>query len=182
MPFRLIGDEQQFKKWQWITARIESHKIYVDTITCDPEPLPVGKSGWPIRRQWLDKIPIFADFGKIKRNRQANGDTLALLRPSRITRLEIKKAIPLTWTDNEKAKLLQTQQQRYLFDAVEEGCNLKLLKKIPFDFYYHYECEVNGETFSYRHKLVDWEIGALYWNVQRAQGKDWEAPFRAKHG
>lgn len=189
VPFRLIGDEQQFKKWQWITARVEkapadhrpeSHKIYVDTITCDPEPIPAGKAGWPIRRHWIDKIQIFSDFGEIERNRQSNGDTLALLRPSRVTRLEIKKADSPDWTDAEKTKLLQMQRQGYLFDAVEEGRNLKLLKKIPFDFYYNYECDVNGETVSYRHKLVDWEIGALYWNVRRQHGEAWEAPFRAK--
>jgi hypothetical protein len=23
VPFRLVADEQQFKKWQWITARLE---------------------------------------------------------------------------------------------------------------------------------------------------------------
>ncbi|WP_211114121.1 hypothetical protein, partial [Skermanella aerolata] len=44
VPFRLINDSQQFKKWQWITARVvkskvdhrpESHRIFVDTITCE---------------------------------------------------------------------------------------------------------------------------------------------------
>lgn len=33
---------------------------------------------------------------------------------------------------------------------------------------------------SYRHKIVDWEIGALYWNVERKHGTAWEAPLRAK--
>lgn len=41
VPFRLVADEHQFKKWQWITARIqrssddrrvESHRLFVDTI------------------------------------------------------------------------------------------------------------------------------------------------------
>ena len=41
VPFRLVEDEQQFKKWQWITARVrraqddarpESHRVSVDTI------------------------------------------------------------------------------------------------------------------------------------------------------
>lgn len=30
VPFRLIGDEQQFKKWQWISARLE--KAPADTL------------------------------------------------------------------------------------------------------------------------------------------------------
>ena len=40
VPFRLVSDDQQFKKWQWITARFEkarddhrpeSHRVFVDT-------------------------------------------------------------------------------------------------------------------------------------------------------
>jgi hypothetical protein len=39
----MIEEGQQFKKWQWIEVRVEkankdhrpeSHKLYVDTITC----------------------------------------------------------------------------------------------------------------------------------------------------
>lgn len=31
-----------------------------------------------------------------------------------------------------------------------------------------------------RHKIVDWEAGALFWRCKRLYGEDWEAPFRAK--
>lgn len=51
---------------------------------------------------------------------------------------------------------------------------------IPYAFYYTYECDVSGETRRYRHKIADWEAGALYWNCHRSHGADWEAPFRAK--
>ena len=189
MPFRLVGDEQQFKKWQWITARIEkagndhrpeSHKIYVDTIDCDASPLPSGDAGWRERRQWLAKIPVYADFAAIEQDRECKGNTLALLRPARIVKLEIKKANAEDWTDEEKAKLLQMQMQLDLFDDIEEARRLKLLKKIPYDFHYRYECDVSGEKREYRHKLVDWEIGALFWNVHRRHGAAWEQPFRQK--
>jgi hypothetical protein len=55
---------------------------------------------------------------------------------------------------------------------------LKLLRKLPFDFHYEYECDFGGVTRSYRHKVVDWEAGALYWNVQRRS--DWQLAFRQK--
>lgn len=54
VPFRLVADEKQFKKWQWIRARIkkstddnrpESHRISVDTIETLGEPLPT-KRDW----------------------------------------------------------------------------------------------------------------------------------------
>jgi hypothetical protein len=189
VPFRLISDEQQFKKWQWITARFEkarddhrpeSHRIFVDTIDCDPEPLPAGKIGWPHRAELLAKLPVFSDFAEIEKARLEGGATLALLRPSRVISLEIKKASTPDWTDAEKSKLLGLQQQAGLFDSNEETNHITTLEKLPFSFRYHYECEVNGETFSYDHKLVDWEIGALYRTVRREHGENWEVPFRNK--
>ncbi|MEI7566750.1 MAG: hypothetical protein WCJ10_02865 [Opitutaceae bacterium] len=53
------------------------------------------------------------------------------------------------------------------------------LKKIPFDFYYSYLCDSPNGEFEERHKIVDWEVGALYWNCRRSHGEDWEKPFRA---
>lgn len=189
VPFRLVADEQQFKKWQWITARLEkakddhrpeSHRVFVDTIECDPEPLPAGRLGWQHRAELLSKLPIFSDFAELERARETGGGTLALLRPARITGLDIKKTENAEWTDKEKENLLGLQNQSELFDATEEGKQIRLLQKLPFDFHYRYECDVDGVNFSYRHKLVDWEIGSLYRNVKRQHGDNWETPFRAK--
>lgn len=187
MPFRLVADDQQFKKWQWITARVEkanndhrqeSHKIYIDTIECDESPLPSGAAGWRQRRQWLSKILKFSDFNAVEQNRLANGNTLALLQPKKILGLDIKKANSPDWSEEEKEKLLQIERQGDLFNASDEAKTLRLLKKIPFDFHYRYECEVGGKNIEYRHKLIDWEVGALYWNVRGKHGEEWEAPFR----
>src|SRR6185312_6850633 len=52
--------------------------------------------------------------------------------------------------------------------------------KVPFDFYYRYLCDSPEGEKEHRHKIVDWEAGALYWNCRRNHGDDWEAPFRAK--
>ena len=179
VPFRLVADDQQFKKWQWITARLEkarddhrpeSHRIFVDTIECDADPLPSGKAGWPIRSELLAKLPLFTDFAAVETARVEHGITLARLRPTRILGLDIKKTDNPVWTDDEKEKLLRLQQQSELFDEAEEGKQIRLLEKLPFDFHYRYECDVDGQTFAHRHKLVDWEVGALYRTVRRQHG------------
>ena len=189
MPFRIVNDEQQFKKWQWISARIEkaskdhrpeSHRIFVDTIACDESPIPAGEAGWHVRRQWLNKITLFKDFESIEAARISKGSTLALLRPKRILGLDIKKATAPDWTEDERTKLLQMQSHGDLFNADDEAKTLRLLKKIPYDFHYRYECEINGQTIERKHKLVDWEVGALFWNVHRKHGDAWEEPFRKK--
>jgi hypothetical protein len=190
MPFRLIADDQQFCKWQWITARIEkarddhrpeSHRIFVDGIECDARPLAAGKEGWPRRMEAMSGIPIFSDFEAVEAVRVGQGLTLALLRPSRIDRLEIKPASTPDWTAEEKEKLTRMQQQASLFSEEESRREVALLEKIPFDFHYRYTCLFNGEERQYKHKLVDWEAGALYRKLRKQHGAEgWEAPFRQK--
>lgn len=186
VPFRLIADEQQFRKWQWISARIrkasedrrgESHRISVDTIELLGEPLST-RNAWAERRQAIHGIEVFDDFDALEAARQDRGLTLGLLRPSRLVELQISKAEQPDWTDEEVAKLMQAQKQGSLFDQDAEQRALKLLRKIPFDFHYIYECRTGGVTKTYKHKLVDWEAGALYWNVHRRP--DWQDAFRQR--
>jgi hypothetical protein len=191
VPFRLIADEQQFRKWQWITAlvekarddhRPESHRIFIDKIECDPAALPAGKEGWPHRMELLRKVPVHTDFAGVEAARLNGGATLALLRPSRILELEIKATKNAEWTDEEKAKLTQMQQQSSLFSEEENRRQVALLEKIPFDFHYRYECLVAGKPAIYKHKLVDWEVGALYRRLRKQYGPSgWEKSFREKY-
>lgn len=186
VPFRLIGDEQQFRKWQWIKARIlrsaddrraESHRIYVDTIELG-DVIPTT-SDWQQRRGWIEKLPLFDDFDTLEATRQQKGGpTLALLRPSRLVGLDISSVGSPAWTEDEKAKLLQMQQQGNLFEETDR--DFRLLRKLPFDFHYRYEGASSDGPKMYRHKIVDWEVGALYWNVRRKHGDAWETPFRAR--
>lgn len=188
VPFRLISDEQQFRKWQWIEARIqhasddrrkESHRIFVDTIVSREEPISTT-DGWKVRRELIRKLPTFDDFAEMEAARERDGITLAILRPNRILGLDIKDTASPDWTDEEKAKLLQMQNQGSLFDAGKEAANIRLLRKLPHDFHYRYMCSTEHGEQEYRHKIVDWEAGALYWNVKRAHGPRWIAPFRRK--
>lgn len=145
VPFRLIADEHQFRKWQWVTAlvekarddhRPESHRIFVDKIECDAAALRAGKEGWPHRMELLRHVPIYSDFAAVEAARLKNGATLALLRPSRVLELEIKPTKNPDWTDEERAKLTQMQQQSSLFSEEENRRQVALLEKIPFDFHY----------------------------------------------
>jgi hypothetical protein len=191
VPFRLIADDQQFRKWQWVTALIEkarddhrpeSHRIFVDKIECDTAALPSGKEGWPNRMKLLRHIPVYSDFGAVEAARVSNGTTLAFLRPRRIVELEIKPTKNPDWTEDERSKLTQMQQQTNLFSEEEHRRQVALLEKIPFDFHYRYECIVDGKPVIYKHKLVDWEVGALYRRLRKQYGATgWERPFREKY-
>lgn len=113
VPFRLVADDQQFRKWQWIEVRLEkarddhrpeSHRIFVDTIACDAEPMKAGKRGWPARMALLARQNVYTDYEAMEQARLTKGTTLALFEPDRIASRQVR-----------------------------------LLEKIPFDFYYHCE-------------------------------------------
>lgn len=184
VPFRLIEDDQQFRKWQWISARIrkstddrrpESHRISVDTIDILGEPLSTAHS-WVERRRAIQQLEIFDDFDLLERASRERGISLGLLRPAKLLDLRISAANSPEWTTDEITKLTQAQRQGGLFDQDTEQRLMRTLKKLPYDFHYDYECRIGNEIRVYRHKLVDWEAGGLYWNLHRRS--DWGPAFR----
>jgi hypothetical protein len=183
VPFRLITKDQQFKKWQWISTKVrkakqdhrpESHNILVDTIALGKEISP--ERNWEARRRELDKLRTFSTFADIAGAQKDNSASLALLRPRKIISLEIVPVSKPEWTEDELAKLLQEQKQGGLF--TEDKPSIRTLRKLPYDFYYRYECETPNGVTQHRHMITDWEIGALFWNCQKSHGVDWEKPFR----
>lgn len=185
VPFRLITDEQQFRKWQWISARVrkapedhrpESYRISVDTIETEGDPIPTTHH-WAARRAAIGGIEVFDDFASLDRAREERSVTLGLLRPSQLIGLDITQAGSSEWSDEEIAKLLQAQNQGNLWDDSEQR-SVRLLRKLPFDFHYRYKCSAGDSLTEYRHKIVDWEAGALYWNICRRP--DWEGAMRHK--
>lgn len=187
VPFRLLQDEVRFRKWQWIDVRLEkairdhrpeSHSIYVDTLICHDVISTVG--GWDQRNQWLQKIPHCLSPEDLHSQMELRGISLAMLKPISIDRLIIEKARNVDWTEEEKEKLLQGQMQGNLFAEEQARRDLQTLRKIPFDFYYEYFCDTSAGRCLFKHKIVDWEAGALYWNCKKRYGAEWESKFRAK--
>lgn len=177
VPFRLVTEEQQFSKWQWIEASIEkspadhrpeSHKIGIDTIR-RLETIPTSNS-WSLRRAMLEKLSIYDSFEALEHARLNANVTLGLIRPGRILALNIRKASSEHWTEQELMKLERMQRQPGLLDEDDFKCSLKRLEKVPFDFYYSYECTVNDTPQIHTHKIVDWEASQLYRNLRRKHG------------
>ncbi|MBY3413128.1 hypothetical protein V7796_12395 [Rhizobium laguerreae] len=186
VPFRLIAEEQQFKKWQWIKAKVEKAKkdhrpesftIKTDTIE-GGSVVPTGKN-WGERRRLLSPVKPFEHFDDIVVAQERDRLSLALLKPARILGLDIEPVSNPDWTDDDLAKLLGGQNQGGLFDD-DDKPSIKTLRKLPFDFYYRYECGEGANAKVFRHKLLDWEVGALYLGCERRYGADWERYFREK--
>lgn len=188
VPFRLIEQDQQFKKWQWIEVRVEkaaadhrpeSHKVDIGSLAA--KDAISTKQGWAGRREWIDKIPAFGDFEEIEKTRKDDGLSLALLRPKRVLGLLINDARNKEWTDEEKEKLTRAQMQGDLFSEAQARQQVRELRKVPYDFYYSYLCDTSEGEKEYKHKIVDWEVGALFWKMYAEHGPtDWQSKVRDK--
>ena len=184
VPYRLLDGDAQFKKWEWISAKLvktdkdhrpETRRIDADTINRSGNVIKVKNGDWSERLRWIEPH-VVSSFCALEQRRQATGETLGFLRPSRLLELTIKKAETPDWTDSDKIKL----SQEGLFDSVEVK-QRKPLRKLPFDFHYRYECSSNGVTQEHVHKLTDWEVGALYWKCVQTYGPaGWEEKFRQR--
>ena len=181
VPYRLLEGAAQFKKWEWIHARIckpdkdhrpESYRIDADSIQREGKVIST-KDGWSERLKWI-KPHIVEGFAALESRRQKTGETLGFIRPVRLLELKITKLRAGDWTEEDKIKLTQDG----LFDT-EEIKSRPLLKKIPYDFHYRYVTATSEGEEERIHKLVDWEVGALYWNCQ-AYGVKWEEKFRQR--
>jgi hypothetical protein len=180
IPFRLLDGDMQFKRWEWVKARIskasddhrpESFKVDIDSI--DRIQRMGTDQGWAERMQWI--APHFLqNYDSLESRRQTTGQTLGFIRPIEFT-LIIKPSDKPDWSPDEKAKLIQDG----LFDSTALRTMLPL-KKVPFDFYYSYTCQTPAKQQLYKHKLTDWEVDALYWNCQRDYGQNWEKYFRLR--
>lgn len=166
VPFRLLDGSQRFKKWEWIDAKLavtpkdqrpESRRIDVDSVVRSGHVIGT-ENEWAERSRWVEPH-IVPSFHALEQRRQESGETLGLLCPSRIHFLEIKPVEQPDWTSQDLEKLTRDG----LFDAPDVRTRAPL-RKLPLDFYYHYEIETESGVETHRHKLTDWEIGALYWN------------------
>lgn len=182
IPFRLLGGEQQFKKWDWIRAHIaprradkrpESRHVDPDSITRLGWMPP--RRGWPARMRWVEPH-VVPSFEALEERRVRSGETMGFVRPTQVLGLDITSEEEQDWTPKEWENL----RRLGLFDS-PDAKSRPPLRKIPFAFHYRYTCVAADGTFDEcRHKVTDWEAGALFWNCRRDHGKDWEAPFRRK--
>jgi hypothetical protein len=185
VPFRLLNESAQFKKWQWIEADIakatddhrpESYRIRSDTLRCIDEPVST-RNDWSDRRFWLEKLPAYQSFDELDGARTRNKVTLGLLVNQRVDSLQITPTRNPEWTEDEVARLSQAQGELF---SEREDSRMRILRKLPADFHYRYRPTDAQGALSQVHKIVDWEAGALYWNLQQSHPDDWEAPFRQK--
>jgi hypothetical protein len=66
--------------------------------------------------------------------------------------------------------------------AYQSSASSRKLLRAFFQRQYRFRASSEPVDHENRLKIVDWEAGALYWNVRQRHGDDWERHFRDKFG
>ena len=128
LPFRYLEYAQQFKKYQWIEARVtkasdprpESYKIDLDSIKLTGKRIQTYRN-WQARKNII--LPLAApSLCYLQRTRTDTGVTLGIFKPRIIRRLIIEQEENPDWTEQELAVL----KQQSMFDTI----SVKALEKI----------------------------------------------------
>ena len=177
LPFRMLESNRQFKKYQWVRARIkksndprpESHFIDIDSMEVLGESLST-KHNWAQRVAFLESLR-WKSLEDIWNEQEQRGISLAFFQPKRIEKLVIEAASP-SWTP----KQLSALHQQNFFDRDKSIP----LEKIPYDFKYRFWCD-NPDCRGHEQKIVDWEIYQSYRSWQKKYGEEWVEKLRQRY-
>jgi hypothetical protein len=164
-----MEESQQFKKWQWIRARViksrsdsrtESYKVEWKSIVAGAV-LPAA-SGWAKRWQYVQHLVKPSEEAV-----NASGASLGLIKPADY-QLEFKYPENPGWTAEERQKLRGVFGAENFFGEAPKG---RLLEKLPVEIRYRYRCDGESEM---RHCQLfeDWEVGESW--------RQWSRRYRTR--
>ena len=177
VPFRRLNEGEQYRKYDWLECSITRH-------TSDPRPesnrpidnselQPVGHldaaDKWRQRRRiLLDNAPVYDRLDEVIAAAKANEISLCVFKPTKVTGLFTEEE-ERHWDEAKLRKMREIQGQLELFEDNEWRKTFKVIPKLPYSFSYRFEDSV-GKTSELQ--ILDWEIGALYWNCLRSSRGD----------
>lgn len=169
VPFRKLDGDKRYKKFQWVEVDIErnfsdcrpeSHKLKSHSAIEILSEIPRDKDGsWLQRRKILLKN-VYSNKSKLIHDAYAPGKmtSLAVFKPAEISNFKIEKD-DRDWSKGKLDSIRARAQQIDLF--LGEKNPFEVVRKIPYAFSYEF---LDDEGKKSTLQIIDWEIGALYWN------------------
>jgi len=179
--FRALPYGKQYRKYETIRAELvrnakdprpESYRLAEGTMQVVSGPIGT-EDDWRERRELV--LPhLSASMEDLWARQKEVGTCLGLVRPSDVTDVTVTRAESTDWTPRQREAI----EQFSLF-----GEDLKPIPKLPVDFRYRFRCD-DPRCRGHELKIIDWELGALYWKVlarregdERAAAADVRAKF-----
>ena len=187
VPFRRLDELERYRKYNWIVCDLERR-------TADPRPesyRPIGgfsvvdhigtNDKWKCRRSIvLGKARVYDDLSKLIEEAKKGTTSLAVFKPRNVISFSCKPAAE-EWDEDKLDAMREFLSQKLLFHDDSWKKSFHVVKKLPYSFLYTFE-DVVGKKSTL--SILDWEIGALYWNcLKRTAGDKQEAvaKVRAKY-
>ena len=165
--FRDLPYSQQYKKYQWIEllaekhggrdARKESYRPNCDSIRIHGQPIPTQRGDWSERAKYA-LAKASASMEDLYNQQERDRTSLGVFRPKKVRDLIITPDVP-EW----KAGFMAELRQARLWD--DRIITKEPPRKIPFKFYYQFECDDSRCKRNHQMMIEDWELGALYWKL-----------------
>ncbi|PKN22753.1 MAG: hypothetical protein CVU65_14825 [Deltaproteobacteria bacterium HGW-Deltaproteobacteria-22] len=124
------------------------------------------------RRLVLKKGPVVTSLKDLIESAKQNECSLATFKPERILEFEVKPEEERNWDPAQFDAAITSLKQRDLFENDDWKETFRIVEKLPYSFFYRFT-DVDGQES--RMKILDWEIGALYWNCLRKWKMDEKA-------
>ena len=180
VPFRRLDERQQYSKFDWIECSLHESSKDPRPETFHPsnvdEIIKVDHMGtsdlWRERRKLiLERCAVYTSMEELIEGAKSNTMSLAVFKPQKMRRL-LWKAVDREWNPKHLEEMRERSRQGDLFTRQEDDewrKTFKVIPKLPYAFHYEFE-DSNGKLS--RLIILDWEIGALYWNCWKAAGQN----------
>lgn len=188
VPFRRLDEAEQYRKFDWIDCKLIKGGSDVRPETHHAADLkelqPVGHMGtashWRERRALLlKKAKVYTQLQPLIDGAKANTTSLAVFKPTKILSFVCEDE-DREWDAAKVAEMRKQTHQVELFAEETWRQTFKVIPKLPYSFSYKFE-DADGKKSTLQ--ILDWEIGALYWNCLKREGNEKAAleKVRAKY-
>jgi len=185
LPFRKLDYENRYKKYQWMELplvknasdpRPESYKITdISKLRLIGKPVGTGDAWAERKRIIFAKNEVYTDLAALIKKANNNELSIALFKPTELVEFVVEKT-EREW-DKESLKILKAKaSQMSLFQSEDEvRKEFLIVKKLPYKFSYRFKDDA-GKTSTLM--ILDWEIGALFWNCLKQSNGDEDEAIR----
>lgn len=177
--YRYLEGETQFKKYQWISAkiskslsdtRIESYNIKEDTIRLKEEIKP--SQDWAEREKWvLADQNVYKSLEELNAAQEVKNVSLGIIKPKKILGFSIVKK-----TEKEmKEAVVKKDSVITQLDMFQENKDIEI---IPYKFILNFACNDQNCKNDHNISILDWEFSELYRKMKK--NSNWKKKIEEK--
>lgn len=177
VPFRRLNEEQQYRKFDWLECDLakntKDHRPETFRPLHPEQLVPAGHMGtdrvWAERRHLLlNTCKVFDSLDELIEGAKRNEVSLAVFKPTQILDF-IWEGEDRQWSAEKLRQMRDAHSQLELFEDNDWRETFKVIPKMPYSFSYKFSDSAGRQS---ELQVLDWEVGALYWNCLRAAGDD----------